>query len=359
MSSTNLEDPGQYWFARHSKSIGFLIGILTVIGLYEAATLPVAVFPTTNFPRLIVGVENGVMPIEQMEVTITRPLEEAVRTVPGLETVRSITSRGSAEIDLSFGWNVDMLETLQLVDAAVSRVQSTLPSTVQIRSHRLDFSSFPIIGYSLTSDVVPQKDLWELATYEIKPRLNSLPGVASVLVQGGQRPEFHVLVDPARMLRAKTSIGDLLNAINRTNIIDSPGLLNRNHQLFLGLVTGQVHSAEDVGQIVVKHVNNAPVRVQDVGNVEPAVEPVYTAVSANGKPALLLSVNRQPNSNTVQVADEVRQEMAAIRPTLPAGVDVQALLRSIAHRGGIHRQRSRCHRHRPFSGGPDHLALPP
>ncbi len=323
MSSTTREDPARYWFARHSKSIIFLIGILTVVGLYAATTLPVAVFPTTNFPRMIVGVENGVMPIEQMQVTITRPIEEAVRTVPGLETVRSITGRGSAEIDLSFDWNVDMLETLQLVDAAVARVQSTLPSTVQIRTHRLDFSSFPIIGYSLTSDAVPQKDLWELATYDIKPRLNSLPGVASVLVQGGQRPEFHVVVDPAKMLRAKTSIADLLNAINRTNIIDSPGLLSRNHQLFLGLVTGQVHSAEDIGRIVVKHVNNAPVRVQDVGAVEPSVEPVYTAVSANGKPALLLSVNRQPNSNTVQVADEVRQEMAAIRPTLPAGVDVR------------------------------------
>jgi CzcA family heavy metal efflux pump len=323
VSSTPREDPTQYWFARHSTSIVFLILVLTVVGLYEATTLPVAVFPTTNFPRLIVGVENGVMPIEQMEVTITRPLEEAVRVVPGLETVRSVTSRGSAEIDLAFGWNVDMLETLQLVDAAVARVQSTLPSTVQIRTHRLDFSSFPIIGYSLTSDTVPQTDLWELATYEIKPRLNSLPGVASVLIQGGQRPEFHVVVDPAKMLRAKTSIADLMNAINRTNVIDSPGLLNRNHQLFLGLVTGQLHSAADIGQIVVKHVNNAPVRVQDVGTIEPAVEPIYTAVSANGKPALLLSVNRQPDSNTVQVADEVRQEMAAIRPTLPAGVDVR------------------------------------
>jgi CzcA family heavy metal efflux pump len=321
--SADREDPNQYWFARHAKSIIVLIGILTVVGLYEAATLPVAVFPTTNFPRIIVGVENGVMPIEQMEVTTTRPLEEAVRSVPGLETVRSITSRGSAEVDLGFDWSVDMLETLQLVDAAVSRVQSTLPPTAQIRTHRLDFASFPIIGYSLTSDTVPQKDLWELATYEIKPRLNSLPGVASVLVQGGQRPEFHVVVDPARMLRAKTSIADLLNAINHTNIIDSPGLLSRNHQLFLGLVTGQVHSADEIGQIVVKHVNNVPVRVQDVGTVEPAVEPVYTAVSANGKPALLLSVNRQPDSNTVQVADEVRQEMAAIRPSLPAGVDVR------------------------------------
>src|SRR5262245_12183875 len=317
------ERPERYWFARHSKSIIFLICILAVIGVYEAFTLPVAVFPTTNFPRIIIGVDNGVTPIEQMEVTITRPLEEAVRTVPGLQDVRSVTSRGSAEINLFFDWSVDMLETLQLVDAAVSRVQRTLPPTTQIQTHRLDFSSFPIIGYSLTSDTVPQTDLWELATYEIKPRLNRLPGVASVIVQGGQRPEFHVTVDPSRMLRAQTSIADIIAAINRTNVIDSPGLLNRNHQLFLGLISGQVHSAEDIGNVIVKHANNVPVRVQDVGTVGPAVEPVYTVVSANGKPALLLSVNRQPDSNTVDVAEEVHAEMAAIRPSLPSGVDMR------------------------------------
>jgi multidrug efflux pump subunit AcrB len=314
----------QYWFARHSKSIIFLICVLTAVGVYEALTLPVAVFPTTNFPRIIIGVDNGVMPIEQMEIAITRPIEEAVRIVPGLEDVRSVSSRGSAEINLFFNWNVDMLETLQMVDAAVSRVQSSLPATAHIRTNRLDFSSFPIIGYSLTSDTVPQTDLWELATYEIKPRLNGLPGVASVLVQGGQRPEFHVVVDPGRMLRAKTSIADILNAANRTNIVDSPGLLNRHHQLFLGLVTGQVHGPEEIGDIVVKHVNNVPVHLKDVGTSAPAVEPVYTVVSANGKPALLLSVNRQLDSNTAQVADEVHQEMAAIQPTLPAGVEMRA-----------------------------------
>src|SRR5215475_1498788 len=259
MSNISLENPDNYWFSRHSKSIIFLICILTGIGIYEALSIPVAVFPTTNFPRIIIGVDNGVMPIEQMEVTITRPLEQAIRAVPGLENVRSVTSRGSAEIDLFFNWKVDMLETLQLVDAAVSRVQSSLPSTAQIQTHRLDFSSFPIIGYSLTSDTVPQRDLWELATYEIKPRLNALPGVASVLVQGGQRPEFHVVVDPAAMLRAKTSIGDIVNAINKANVVDSPGLISRNHQLFLGLVTGQVKSPEEIGNIVVKHVNNVPV----------------------------------------------------------------------------------------------------
>src|SRR3954465_9891006 len=190
------KSPDRYWFARHSQSIIFLICLLTVVGIYEALSIPGAVFPTTNFPRVIIGVDNGVMPIEQMEVSVTRPLEEAVRAVPGLEDVRSVSSRGSAEINLFFNWTVDMLETLQLVDAAVSRVQSSLPPTAQIQTHRLDFSSFPIIGYSLTSKSVPSKDLWELATYEVKPRLNRLPGVASVLVQGGQRPEYHVTVDP-------------------------------------------------------------------------------------------------------------------------------------------------------------------
>src|SRR5207245_2348512 len=171
------EDANQYWFARHSKSIIFLILTLTVVGIYEALTLPIAVFPTTNFPRIIVGVDNGVMPINQMEVTITRPIEEAVNSVPGLQEVRSITSRGSAEIDLNFDWGVDMLLTLQQVNSAIGRIQSTLPSTAVIAAQRLDFASFPIFGFSLTSVKVSQSALWELATYELNPLLNRLPGV--------------------------------------------------------------------------------------------------------------------------------------------------------------------------------------
>src|SRR6266536_4673459 len=113
------EHPENYWFARHSASIIFLIIILAIVGIYEALQLPVAVFPTTNFPLIKIGVDNGVMPIEQMEVTITRPIEQAVNSVPGLQSVRSVTSRGSAEVDMLFDWNVNMLETLQMVDAAV------------------------------------------------------------------------------------------------------------------------------------------------------------------------------------------------------------------------------------------------
>src|ERR1039458_4307929 len=263
-SAASARPEPQYWFARHSKSINFLVLTLAVVGIYESLTLPIAVFPATNFPRIIIGVDNGVMPIDQMGVTITTPIENAVNSVPGLEDVRSTTSRGSAEVDLSFNWNVDMVTTLQLVNSELARIQSTLPSTAQIESHRLDFASFPILGYSLTSDKVPQTQLWEVATYDIKPRLNRLNGVATVLVQGGQQPEFQITPDPARMLRAKVALQDILDAANHTNLIDSPGLLTRNHQLFLGLLTAQVQDPSQIGNIIIKNVNDVPIRVGDV-----------------------------------------------------------------------------------------------
>src|SRR6266404_4425426 len=316
------EQEQRYWFSRHSKSIVFLISMLAVVGVYEAFSIPIAVFPATNFPRIIVGVDNGVMPIDQMEVTITRPLENAVNSVPGLQDVRSITSRGSAEVDLSFSWDVDMVQTLQQVNSAIARVQSNLPSTAQIDTHRLDFASFPILGYSLTSDKVPQTQLWEVATYDIKPRLNRLNGVATVIIQGGQEPEFQITPDPARMLKSRVALQDILDAANKTNLIDSPGLLTRNHQLFLGLVNSQVHSPDQIADMVIKNVNDIPVRVRDVGTVAPASAPAYTVVTANGKPAVLVSINRQPDSNTVEVANEVNQEIQRIRPSLPAGVEL-------------------------------------
>ena len=321
-SASSQHPESRYWFARHSKSIIFLILTLAVVGVYEALSLPIAVFPATNFPRIIVGVDNGVMPIEQMEVTITRPLENAVNSVPGLEDVRSTTSRGSAEIDLSFNWSVDMVTTLQLVNSEIARIQSTLPSTAAIETHRLDFASFPILGYSLTSEKVPQTQLWEIATYDMKPRLNRLNGVATVLVQGGQQPEFQVTPDPSKMLRAHVTVQDILDAANHTNIVDSPGLLSRNHQLFLGLVDSQVHNADDIGNMVIKNVGDAPVRVRDVGAVAASAAPNYTVVTANGKPAVLISISRQPESNTEEVANLVHDEIENIRKKLPAGVDL-------------------------------------
>jgi len=314
-----------YWFARHSKSIIFLILTLALVGGYVGLSLPIAVFPSTDFPRVIIGVDNGVMPIDQMMVTITRPIEEAVNSVEGLESVKSITSRGEAEIDLFFNWNVDMFQTLDRVNSAVSRVQAILPPTAVIDTHRLTFASFPIIGYSLTSDTVPQTELWQMATYDLKPRLNRLNGVSTVIVQGGDEPEFQISPDPAKLVSAHVTVPDILEAVRRTNLIDSPGLLGRNHQLFLGLVSAQVHTPEEISGIVIKTTKDGvPVRVEDVASVGPSVKPVYTIVTANAKPAVLVSLNRQPESNTVQVANEVHQEIEQIRQSIPRSVELRA-----------------------------------
>ena len=314
----------RYWFTRYAKSLIFLILVLVTAGIYLAFTIPISVFPTTDFPRVLIGVDNGVMPIDQMMVTITRPIEESVNSVPGLQQVRSITSRGSAEIDLFFSWDVNMVTTLQLVDAALANTRNTLPPTAMIQTHRLTFASFPIIGYSLTSDTVPQTELWKTATYELKPRLNRLDGVATVLVQGGQEPEFQITPDPAKLLAASVTVSDILEAVRRTNLVDSPGLLEQDHQLFLGLVDAQVHNPEQLGQIVVKITPaGVPVRIGDVAAVGPSVKPVYTIVTANGKPAVLLSVNRQPDSNTVEVANEIHAEVERIRQSLPPGIHLE------------------------------------
>jgi len=316
--------PDAPWFQRLSRPILFIIVSLMLVGAYLAFTIPVAVFPNTDFPRIVIGIDNGVMPIDQMLVVITRPLEEAVNSVPGLNKVQSITSRGSAEVDLFFDWSSDMILTLQRVDAVVARLQSELPPTVKVETHRLTFASFPILGYSLTSGNVPQNKLWEIATYDIKPRVNRLDGVASVLVQGGRVPEFHVIPEPARLLAAGVTVNDILDAIRKTNLIDSPGLIENNHQLVLGLISGQVRTPEQIGQIVVKtSATGIPIRLGDIAKVSPSVAPVYTIVTANGKPAVLLSVHRQPDSNTLDVADEVHTQIEEIRPTLPPGVHIE------------------------------------
>jgi multidrug efflux pump subunit AcrB len=315
---------GLHWIAQHSRPVIFLTLTLGLLGAYLAFTIPVSVFPSTDFPRVLISVDNGVMPIDQMMVTVTRPIEEAVNSVPGLLNVRSITSRGSAEVDLYLRWDVDMFQTLQYVNAAISRVQPELPATAKIEAHRMTFASFPVIGYSITSDNMPQTRLWEMATYEMKPRLNRLEGVSTVVIQGGQEPEFHIVPDPAKLLSAGITVNDILDAVRKTNLVDSPGLLERNHQLYLSLVNGQVRTPEEIANAVIKNTPaGIPVRVGDIAEVAPAVKPVYTVVTANGKPAVLLNINRQPDGNTVQVAQEVHDEIEHIRESLPPGIQIQ------------------------------------
>ncbi len=316
--------PGsEHWTARFARPIIFVLITMVAVGVYLAFNIPVAVFPSTDFPKIVVGVDNGVAPIDQMQVTVTKPIEETVNSVPGLQKVLSTTSRGTAEINLFFDWNVNMFQTLEYVNAALARLQPTLPPTAKLTSNRSTFAAMPIIGYSLTSDTVPQTKLWEMANYVIKPRLNRVNGVSMVVLQGGQVPEFHIQPDPAKLLQTQVTVPDILDAISKSNMIDSPGLLENNHELVLALVSGQTRTPEEISNVVVKTSQaGVPIRIGDIANVGPGVMPVYTIVTANGKPAVLLNIFRQPDGNTVAVSRGVTQELDQMRRTLPAGVKI-------------------------------------
>ncbi len=300
-----------------------LVGLLCAAGIYAAFKLPIAIFPQTDFPRIVILIDNGVVPAPQMLVSVTRPIEEAMNGIPGIVRIRSNTARGGAQVDLFFDWSVDILQSLQLVQARLSQLTSSLPSTSEIRQvDRLTFAVFPVTGYSLTSDTRNPAALRDLATYTIRPRLARLAGVAGVAIAGGETREYHVTVDPARLDARNVSLQQVVEAVTNANILASPGLIEENHQLELTLVSGQAQKADELKAIVVANVNNGPVTLSDIADVSEGIAPNYTIVTADGHPAVLLNVNRQPDANTVAVVDEVKAEFAAMRAQLPKDVKI-------------------------------------
>ncbi len=309
--------------SNQSKAVVVFVALLCAAGVYAAFQLPIAIFPQTDFPRIVIVVDNGVVPAPQMLASVTRPIEEAMNGIPGIQRISSTTQRGATDINLFFSWNVDILQSLQLVQARLSQLTASLPPTAAIRRvDRLTFAVFPVAGYSLTSDERDPQSLRELATYTIRPRLARLAGVAEVAVAGGQTREYHVAIDPERLNARGVSLQQVVDAVRNANVIDSPGLLEENHQLELTLVSGQARRPDELGAIVIATVNNAPVTVADVATVGEGIAPNYTIVTADGHPAVLLNVTRQPNANTVAVVDEVRAELDSMRAQLPKDVKV-------------------------------------
>ena len=308
-----------------SRAIVVIVALLCAAGIYAAWQLPVAVFPQTDFPRIVIIVDNGEAPASQTLVTVTRPIEEAMNGIPGIARIKSKTARGSCEINLDFNWSGDINDELQLVQARMSQLLSTLPPTAEIRNiERLTFAVFPVTGYSLTSDKRDEASLTDLATYIVRPQLARLPGVAIVGVAGGKTREFHVTIDPEKLAAHNVSAQQVAEAVKNSNIIVSPGLIEENHQLELALISGQAKRPDELNDIVVATVNNAPVRVEDVATVTGGVEPQYTIVTADGHPAALVNINRQPDANTVAVVDEVKSALNTIRGQLPKDVRVAA-----------------------------------
>lgn len=298
-----------------------VVGLLCAAGLYAAMQLPTAIFPNTDFPRIVITVENGEVPADQMLVSVTQPIEEAMNGIPGIQRIRSTTARGSAEVNLFFDWRTDIILTQQIVQGRLAQLD--LPPTAKLTNvSRLTFAVFPVSGYSLVSDKRDTTALREIGSFLVRPRLARLPGVAEVQVVGGKVREFHVEVDPGKLAARNVTIQQVTDAIRNSNLLASPGLLEENHQLELALISGQAVSPDELRGIVVANINGANILVSDIATVGEGTEPNYTIVTADGHDAVLVNILRQPDANTVSVTDEVKTELAAIEKTLPKDVKI-------------------------------------
>ncbi|WP_298691326.1 efflux RND transporter permease subunit, partial [uncultured Sphingomonas sp.] len=290
---------------------------LALAGIVAALSLPIGLFPQVSFPRVVVDLDAGSRPADQTAMLVTRPVEEVLRTIPGVADVRSETTRGTAQISIDFGWGRDMIASTLLVDAAVARALPSLPTGTAYNVRRMDPTVFPIIAYALVSDHPDPVALKDFATYQVTPLLSSITGLASVGVQGGDTAEVEVLADPHR-LAAGLAMSDVTTAIQAGNVLSAVGQVQDRGRLSLVLADRSVVSAAAVGDIVVKASPAGVVRVRDVATVQTGVVPVWQRIVEDGKPAVLFNIFEQPDGNAVQIAKQVGQKLATLK--LPPGV---------------------------------------
>jgi len=307
---------------RHRLTIAFICTALCLAGVYSAFRTPSSVFPHTDFPRVVILVDNGVMPSDEMMATITRPIEEAMKDIPGSVTVRSTTGRGSAEISVYFDWKADMVQSELYVNSRLDQIRVSLPAGAETSVWRLTFAAFPIIGVSLTSPSRNIMDLWETARYELKPRFLRIPGVARVDLVGGRAPEYQVIVDPLRLQACGLGLQQVIEALERNNLIAPAGMHEENYKLYLTVVDGRVRTLQEIADLPVTFVGGHPVRISDFARVERGPEPVFNVVTAEGVNAVLLNIRSQPDGSTLEIASALKEVLREARTDLPPDMKI-------------------------------------
>jgi CzcA family heavy metal efflux pump len=307
---------------RHRLAIVFVSAALCLAGIYAALNMTSSVFPKTDFPRVVILVDNGVMPADEMMATITRPIEEAMKDIPGSVSIRSTTGRGSAEISVFFNWRTDMIQSELYVDSRLGQIRAVLPPTATTAVWRLTFAAFPIIGVSLTSPLRGPTELWETARYDLKPRFLRIPGVARVDLVGGRTPEYHVVVDPMKLQAAGLGLKQVTDSLAANNLITPAGMHEESHTLYLVVVDGRVRSIPEIESLVVAVVGTHPVRIMDFARVERGPEPVFNVVTAEGVNAVLLNIRSQPDGSTLDIARDLEEALREIKKSLPPDLKI-------------------------------------
>jgi len=308
------------WVEHHARSIVFVALALSVAGAFAANSLPVGLFPQVAFPRVQVSLDSGDRPADQMAQVVTRPVEEALRVIPGVQDVKSGSSRGSAQISIDFGWGRDMTAATLQVDTALSHIMSSLPAGTKSITRRMEPTVFPIIAYGLTSDKLTVTELRDLVKFKITPLLTTVPGLAKVDMVGGADAEVQVQVDPHRLDAYGLSLSDVVSALTAANVLQAIGRLEDHNKLYIVISNSNLVETEQVKDVVLRSDAHSVVRIRDVADVKDGTVPQWVRVVEDGKNAVLFQVYEQPDGNAVQIAGLVRDKLASFK--WPEGVNV-------------------------------------
>ena len=293
---------------RRSSTLAVLsVLAASVLGVILARTIPSAVFPEMTFRRATILADSGDLPADQMLASVTRPLEEDVYTVPGVSLVRSTTTRGSTEVDVTFGEDADPQVSFQLLNAAIAHTRSQLPSDTSVDAVLLTTGTFPIVELSLSSKVRSLPELTDIVNYDLLPSLHRIDGTYRVGVIGGKNREFVVRLDPARMLQHEMSPSDVVAGLTKNNIIASAGRMNESHRMLLTVVTTDLHQADQIAAVPIGVTGGQPIRVSDIGSVELGIQEDYIRAASENGAAVLVGISRRPSGGTERIAAEARR----------------------------------------------------
>ena len=309
--------------SRHARSLWLAMILLTLGGIAGAIKMPVSLFPQINYPRVVVAIDAGERDAAQMEAEITRPVEIALRSVPGVTQLRSTTSRGSAEVALNFSWGDDMTSAKLATQSALATLLPDLPPGTTFDVRRSDPTLFPVYGVALTSDTLDQEALRQIAELKIRPALTAVKGVAVVNILGGSPRTFEVRLDPARLAALGISAGDVAQALQQANVVRGAGRIEDRHRLYLLLVENRLASAGDIAATPIKTGASGSagvVSLGDIARIVPSAEPNYTLVTSNGRRAVLVNVRQALDGDTVQVVHDATARLKSLG--LPPSVKI-------------------------------------
>jgi CzcA family heavy metal efflux pump len=310
------------WAHSHARSILFLLAALAIAGAVASLSMPVALFPHVDFPRVRITLDAGDRPAEQMTIEVTVPVEEAVRAIPGVRGVRSTTSRGTAEISVNFNWGEDMISAMLQCQSQVNRILPSLPTGTSFEVERMDPTVFPVIAYSLTSSSHSLVELRDLALYTLRPALSTVSGVARIGVQGGRVEDYRVTVDPDKLQSFKMTLAEVASALSASNVLIAVGRLEQYDKLYLVVSDTRFKKFDQIEHTVLRSTPDGVVLLDDVATVEHSTEPQWVRVTADGHDAVLFQVYQQPLGNTVEIARGIREKLREIRKQVPEGVKI-------------------------------------